>query len=369
VHQKEDIPMKKYIPLLVVIALVLTIIGISRNNPVWASHDSLKGGVDSPLKIIKTITEDGTYNLGGVCTIELNYNVTGYKTVADAEVPVQDSKKVTFNPIQLLGYSEEFLLFPGCHFVYYKLDNKQEYQIVDPMPVNDGSARVCFGANPTLTMGIYYYLDDTPVSSRVWIALPTTLEDDGKLICAPAQHTGVYMPSGKYLLDPALAATGQVVVPGQPNEGSVVAPPREIIITRSGTYAVGGICTITAEYKITGLSDTVAVEFANDHLTEETLKVPADVVKGVFYFPGCHVLHYRDTKIQDQMTPDEGDWQICFAAIPDKIMTIYYYQDDLTTIIPPWKPLETVTENGKACADLVDFSGVYTPAGETPPAQ
>ena len=45
--------MKKFIPLLVVIALVLTIIVITRNNPVWASPDAVTGGVNSPLKIIK----------------------------------------------------------------------------------------------------------------------------------------------------------------------------------------------------------------------------------------------------------------------------------------------------------------------------
>ena len=81
----------------------------------------------------------------------------------------------------------------------------------------------------------------------------------------------------------------------------------------SGTYSVGGICTIEALYKIKGLSDTVEVEFGNDHLTEKTLKVPSDEVKGVFYFPGCHVLHYLDAKIQDQMTSEQGDWRICLS--------------------------------------------------------
>jgi hypothetical protein len=359
--------MKKYIPLFVVIVLVLSVVVITRNNPAWASPDSV-AGANSPLKIIKTITEDGNYNLGGICTIDLVYKVDGYKTIADAEVPVLESKKVPFNPIKLPGYSEEFLLYPGCHFVHYKLDENQQFKIVDPLSTDDVSAKVCFGANPELTMAIYYFEDNTAVGSRVWIPLPTTLEDQNRLICAPAQHTGVYLPSGKYLLDPSLIPGGSGGGTGGTGGGSVVAPPKKVTILTSGTYSVGGICTIEALYKIKGLSDTVEVEFGNDHLTEETLKVPSDVVKGVFYFPGCHVLHYLDAKIQDQMTSDQGDWRICFAAIPDKIMTIYYYQDDLTDILPPWKALDTTTENGKACADLVDFSAVYTPAGETPPS-
>ena len=101
----------------------------------------------------------------------------------------------------------------------------------------------------------------------------------------------------------------------------------------------------------------------------------------LFYFPGCHVIHYKNNQIQDQMndpaptgpaptdsapaTPaptKDGDWQICFAAIPDKTMTIYYYKDDTTAVTPPWMKLDTTTANGMACADLVDFSAVYAPA-------
>jgi hypothetical protein len=87
----------------------------------------------------------------------------------------------------------------------------------------------------------------------------------------------------------------------------------------------------------------------------------------LIHFPGCHVVHYKNQQIQDQMnkgTPKDGTWQICFAAIPDKTMTIYYYNDDLTNTTAPWVKLVTTTANGMACADLVDFSAVYAPAAK-----
>jgi hypothetical protein len=354
--------MKKYKLLLVVFILVLSIVGIARNNPVWASPKPPAGtnssGVNSPLLTLKNITGNGIYNIGGVCTIEVEFKVPGLKLIADAEVPVLESKKVPY-------YGEGKLLFPGCHFVHFKQDESNQDKIVSPMSTEDGSAKVCFGASPDLLLTIYYYLDDPASGGRVWIPLPTSLEDNERLVCAPALYTGVYMPAGDIKIVPQTGEPGNnPLLPPEGAGGSVLPPPPIIPITGSGTFPVGGICSLTAKYKIKGLSDIVEVEFAEEHLTEETLKVPSEDVEGIFYFPGCHVLHYRDGKIKNEMTREEGDWQICFAAIPDKTMTIYYYQDDLTTIIGPWKALKTTTENGMACADLVYFTGVYTPAGK-----
>jgi len=348
--------MKKYTQIIVVFILVLSIAWIARSNPVWASQPPRGGsssGLNSPLLTIKTITENGIYNIGGICTIEVDFKASDLKLIADAEVPVDQSKIVPFS-------GEGKLLFPGCHFVHYKQD-----KIVSPMKTEDGSAKVCFGASPDLLITIYYYLDKPASGGRVWLPLPTTLEDDERLVCAPALYTGVYMPAGDIKIVPQTGETGtNPLLPPDGAGGSIVPPPPIIPITGSGTFPVGGICSLTATYKIKGLSDTVEVEYSNKHLTEETLKVPSDAVEGIFYFPGCHVLHYRDGKIKDEMTSQEGDWQICFAAIPDKIMTIYFYQDDLTNIIGPWRALKTTTENGIACADLVDYTGVYTPAGK-----
>ena len=356
--------MKKHILFLVVIILVLSAAGIARSNPVWASMlpASLQpaaqpavgvnsNGVYAPPATLITITGNGIYDVGGVCTIEVEFKGAELKVIADAEVPIIESKKVPFS-------GDGDLFYPGCHFLHFK-----QNEIVSPMHTEDGSAKVCFGAkqSPYMVMTIYYYLDNTGGGSRVWVPLASTLEDNGRLICAPALYTGVYMPAGKFVLP-----SGSELQPGTNPlfpygwGGTVQPPPSKIIITRSGTYAVGGICLLTAKIKIAGIFDTVEVAYKS----EDTLKVPSQDVEGRFYFPGCQVVHYRDQKIKDEMTSPEGDWQICFAAIPDKTMTIFYYQDNLTDVIPPWIALKTTTKNGMACAKKVDFSGVYIPTGK-----
>jgi hypothetical protein len=342
--------MKKFVPILVVLVLVLSIIGIAKGNPVWASP-KLTTGVNSPLKTLITVTSDGTYNVGGVCEITIAFNAKGNQVKADAEIPMAQSVVVPFS-------GDSNLLYPGCHFTFSK-----------GSPVDISSFKVCFGASPELEMGIYYYLDNIGIEGRTWNALPTNLEDNGRLICAPVLYAGVYMPAGKVVPPPGAEVAGANPFFPSGENGTVKPPHSEITITESGTYAVGGVCLVTAKYNVTGLADTVQVEYPTKHYTADTLAVPfSDYASGnLFYFPGCHVLHYKNQKIQDQMntgSPKDGDWQICFAAIPDKTMTIYYYDDNLTKISAPWTKLVTTTANGMACANLVDFSAVYAPAGK-----
>jgi hypothetical protein len=363
--------MKKYILIFLVLGLVMMSVLVVSTKPIWesllspskqpATGDNSPANTPQPTSVdnspvvyeppatIITITGNGIYNIGGVCTIEVIFKISDLKVVADAEVPILDSQQVPF------AYAGD-LLFPGCHFVQYK-----QNAIVSPMLADDGSSKVCFGASPYLLMTIYYYLDNPGGGNKVWIPLPTTLEDNGRLVCAPAMYSGVYMPSGDYIIIPGTdpqSFTNRLFPDGQ--GGSVLPPPSYITITGSGDYAVGGICLIRAKYNITGLADDVQVKYP----TEDTLKVPTNDVVGLFFYPGCQVTHYRDQVIKPTMTRVEGDWQICFAAIPDKTMTIYYYRDDLTDITPPWIALPTITENGLSCATPVDFSAVYAPVGK-----
>jgi hypothetical protein len=350
--------MKKFVPILVVIVLVLSVVGIARLNPVWASPKS-SAGIKSPLKTLITVTKNGNYNVGGVCTIDVNFKSSGLQMVADAEVPIDQSKLVSYS-------GDGHLLFPGCHFVFSNAG-----AAVSPLGTDAGSVKVCFGASPEFQMVINYYLDGA--SNPVWASLPTTLEDNGELACAPALYNGVYMPSGKLVPPPGSEVAGANAFFPNSVGGTVLPPPANITITGSGTYAVGGVCLITASYNTTGLSDTVQVEYPTDlknHFTEDTKTVPFnDYTNGsLFYFPGCHVVHYKNQTIQDTMnSPQDGDWQICFAAIPDKTMTIYYYLDDTQKPIAQptvWTSLVTTTAKGISCADLVNFSAVYAPAGK-----
>jgi hypothetical protein len=352
--------MKKYIPVLVVVVLVLSIIGVARSNPVWASPNAA-AGVKAPLRTLINITANGTSNVGGVCDITADFKTGGVvnKIEADAEVPVDQSKVVPYNfDVNVYGH----LLYPGCHFVFYD----QTGQVISQIDTSkDSPLKVCFGASPQLQMDIFYYTD-TPVSGRAWTDLHAHLDDSGRLVCADALFTGVYMPTG--MVPPSLTYN-----PGSnaffPNGlgGTVQTPPSFITITGNGTYAVGGICLLTTQYFISGLKDTVQVEYPSQY-TQDTKTVPfSDYVNNdLFYFPGCHVVHYKNNTIQDQMNnpppTKDGDWQICFAAIPNKTMEIYYYVDDTTVVTPPWTKLDTTTANGMACADLVNFSAVYAPA-------
>jgi hypothetical protein len=341
--------MKKYLPIMVVLVLVLSIIGIARGNPVWASPKSSLGA-HSPLKTLITVTSDGTYNVGGVCEITVAFNATGNEIKADAEIPVMQSVVVPFA-------GEGNLLYPGCHFAFSK-----------GSMIDISSFKVCFGASPELQMGIYYYLDKPGIDGRVWTLLPTNTEDNGKLACAPVLYEGVYMPAGKVVPPSGPEAIVNPFFPSG-SKGTVQTPPNEVTITSSGTYAVGGVCLLTAKYDVTGLADTVQVEYPTKHYTADTQSVPfSDYVNGnLIHFPGCHVIHYKNQQIQDQMNkgnPKDGTWQICFAAIPDKTMSIYYYNDNLDKTTAPWVKLVTTTANGIACADLVDFSAVYAPAAK-----
>ena len=357
--------MKKYIPILVVVALVLSIIGITRGNPVWASPNA--AGVKAPLKTLINITTNGTSNVGGVCNVTTDFKTGGAvtKIEADAEVLIDQSKVVPFNyDVNVFGH----LLFPGCHFVFYDTNGTIINQIDT---AKDNPLKVCFGASSTLQMDIFYYID-TPANGRVWTDLHGHLEDSGRLVCANAVFTGVYMPTG-------LVPPSKTYQPGEsaffPDGlgGTVLPPPSFVTITGNGTYAVGGICLLTTQYFTTGLKDTVQVEYPTQY-TQDTKTVPfMDYVNGdMFYFPGCHVVHYKNNVIENQMNnpppTKDGDWQICFAAIPGKTMTIYYYPDDAVKAITqpwtPWAALVTKTANGLACADLVDFSAVYAPAGK-----
>src|ERR1035437_11147194 len=109
--------MKKYIPILVVIALVLSIVGIATGNSVWASPAS-SAVVKAPLKTLINITTNGTSNVGGICDITASFKTGGAvaKIQADAEVSVDQSKLVPFN-FDVNTYGN--LVYPGCHFVYY----------------------------------------------------------------------------------------------------------------------------------------------------------------------------------------------------------------------------------------------------------
>jgi hypothetical protein len=209
---------------------------------------------------------------------------------------------------------------------------------------------------------IYYYLDDPESGSAVWLPLTTTHTDG--FACAPAIYTGVYAPAA---IQPeidtgTISSTGQQT--GSPG-GTVQPPSSTVTINKSGTYSIGGLCTMIIDYYIPDLSNEIHIE---DQI-ETSANVPFPDNEGLLYLPGCHVFHYKEAELRTDVnvTTAEGSWKICFAAIPNKKTTIYFYyaKDEAPeSALPDWAPLETTIENGMACAPLTDQTGVYAPTGK-----
>jgi len=330
--------MKKYIQLLVVFILVLTVIGIGRNGPAWASSllaaGQPSGAAQPPSEI--TITESGNYSVGGLCEFNAVYTGSGASAKVAVDVLTKDSLEVPF------PYEGELYL-AGCHLVHYTMG-----EVTREMSAAYGSWEVCFGDRPDEQLTIYYYLDDPESGSAVWLPLVTTVANG--FVCAPANYTGVYAPGGSSLKADA-----------ETEKGSVQPPPSTVTITQSGTYAVGGVCSIIIEYNDPKLSNVVKVEDA-----EISAKVPFPDNEGLLYLPGCHLFHYRAGALVTEVTPDDGSWKICFASIPNKETTIYFYSanDDIGPVTSVWTPLGTTIENGMACTSLAYHTGVYAPAGK-----
>jgi hypothetical protein len=342
--------MKKYLRLIVVLCLVLTIVGIARNNPAWASTPLVSkpvSGVAQPLSGI-TITESGSYTIGGLCQFNAVYTHTGASATIAVDVPAEVSRKVPYN-------YEGDLYLAGCHIVHSAMG-----VVTAEMSPTYGSWEVCFGDRPDVQLTIYYYPDHPQSGSAVWLPLTTTAKDG--FVCAPAIYTGVYAPGGKrFGIDTGVnTGNGQQSV----SAGGTVRPPTSAVtVTSSGSYAIGGVCSMIIKYYIPNLSNVIHVEKNIDI----SANVPFPDNEGLLYLPGCHVFHYKQAKLVTDVTPDEGSWKICFAAIPNKQTTIYFYyaKDDAPeSALPGWTPLETTIENGMACAPLTDHTGVYAPAGK-----
>lgn len=355
--------MKKFVRVLAVIALVLVVVGLVRTNPAWA--DAFTGlpfsaprsgeqAIDStaaqPTSII--VTGTGSYLVGGVCKFDTTYVATDIKNQVDAEVPIAISQTVPY------GGSDD-LYYPGCHVVHYKLD-----KVVELADGKDGDWKICFGKRPDIELVVYFYKynDTQPDGTVSWVELPTSVEGDYS--CAPAYETGVYMPSGRVIQDSFSydRIEGHWVRP--PQVGSVKPPAYWVDTSQSGSYGVGGICSIDAFYKVDFLRDETYVEF----LVEDNQIINYPENGDLLFFPGCHVLHFEKDEVQKQMTNEKGIWEICFAAPPGRQMTIYFYEsmihiDEHERMASPWTPLPTTVENGLACAPA-EFTGVYVPAGK-----
>ncbi|MBM3124029.1 MAG: hypothetical protein FJZ87_03035 [Chloroflexi bacterium] len=341
--------MKTYMKYLLVFVLVGTIVGVARSDPAWAGappRSSQPAGAYLPNSEI-IITETGEYTVGGLCTLEAIYKQQGLMDKAAVDVPAEISEQVPF------AYEGDLYL-AGCHIRHYKQE-----QLIREANTSDGSWEVCFGDRPDEELTIYYYPDEIFTDEPVWQPLPT-VEQDG-FVCAPAVYSGVYAPAGILLRQTETGGGGAAQVI-ENRAGTVQPPSSSNTITRSGTYAIGGVCSIIVEYFVDGLTNVVHVE----ENIEISYNVPFPDNEGLIYLPGCHVFHYRTGELVEEVTQREGKWMICFAAVPNRETTIFFYyaDDDFSPVDSVWAPLETTVKNGLACAPLTNFTAVYAPVGK-----
>ena len=130
-------------------------------------------------------------------------------------------------------------------------------------------------------------------------------------------------------------------------KGTVKPPPKDIIIPVTGEYSVGGFCTLSVNLSDPKINlDASVVTPLQHELPDQVHKVRQ----------GCLLTYYNASERIDALAPASGTTTICFAATPQKQMTIYFY--NLFATDPVWAPLETTVENGVACAEA-NKSGIY----------
>lgn len=339
--------MKKYIQVLVVFVLALAVIGIARNSPAWAISLPASGqpsGAAQPLSEI-VITGSGSYTIGGLCQFNAVYTGSGASTRVAVDVPAEVSRQVPF-------LYEGQLYLAGCHIVH-----SVNSQVAGAMSPAYGSWEVCFGDRPDEEMTIYYYADN-PAGGSVWQPLTTTFKNG--IVCAPAIYSGVYAPGGL-----TITTDGDTRGNGQQNgsTGGTVRPPSPpglAKVKKSGTYNIGGVASFVVNFYSPRSSNAIHVEKDTDVSTN----VPFPDNEGLLRLPGIHIFHLISNKLVKDAATADGTWKICFAVVPNKVTTIYYYyasDETAESVTSVWTPLVTTIENGLACAPAYQ-TGVYAPA-------
>jgi hypothetical protein len=130
-------------------------------------------------------------------------------------------------------------------------------------------------------------------------------------------------------------------------QGTVKPPPKKLLIPLTGDYSIGGFCTLSITFSDPAYSMDASVK------TPLPRELPADVHK---VEQGCLLTYFSSAQRIAELAASAGSATICFAALPEKQMVLYFYNIDSAT--PEWIPLETTVANGTACA-AASKSGVY----------
>lgn len=192
--------MGRYIRILIVIAMVLGIVLLARNNTAWArtadqagqsgleqeqSSDSLgnpKPGTVKPPPAELTICGEGIYSVGGVSTLEVTDLAPGYcleaflRNHAFALGRIPDGSGKVLAQITFLR-------------VFY------HSTLVSELPTEDGKVQICYAVPPGKNAKIYFFnfygaRFGERTGQPAWELLETTVENN--IACAAAQTTGAY---------------------------------------------------------------------------------------------------------------------------------------------------------------------------------
>ena len=130
-------------------------------------------------------------------------------------------------------------------------------------------------------------------------------------------------------------------------KGTVKAPPGTVLIPVTGEYSVGGFCTLRVDLQDTAITlDARLITPLPDGLPDTVQKIRQ----------GCLLTYARANEVLFELTPEFGRTTICFAALPNQQMTVYFH--NTLSPDPAWVPLETTVQAGVACAPA-HASGTY----------
>lgn len=137
--------------------------------------------------------------------------------------------------------------------------------------------------------------------------------------------------------------------------GTVKPPPPDANIEESGKYSMGGFCTLTVDFYEDGFSAIAYVE----------RPLPQPLPAGIHAVQqGCRVTFYKSDIRIDELPADMGSATICFAAIPEKQMRLYFY--NVYAEHPTWTAADTNGENGIACCAAGNRAGIYVATYQEP---
>jgi len=205
INERKGSNMRKYTRILIVMALVLGILLLARNNAAWAGfagdipqsdptqdHSAVlpdgtgPGSVKPPPAELSTC-EDGVHSVGGTSTLKVTDLAPGYCISAFLRNHAFALGRIPDGAGKVLANITFVRIF-------------QHGKLIRELPEADGQIQICYAVPPGKQGQIYFFDFYGPrfherTGQPAWEPLDTTLNDG--MACATAQTTGSYALIGK----------------------------------------------------------------------------------------------------------------------------------------------------------------------------